>query len=83
MRLRMRIAAMAGLMILPVLTACTTWHESTTEVTVHGKDIVYLRDERTDLCFAVLFMANAVGTSVRQMSMTPVPCEKLKGVEVR
>ena len=81
--MQLRMAALAGLAMLSVLTACTSWHESTTDVTVQGKDIVYLRDDRTDLCFAVLFMANAAGTSIREMSMASVPCEKLKGVSVR
>ena len=81
--MRTRVASLIGFAMLSVLTACTSWHESTTDVTVHGSDIVYLRDERADLCFAVLFMANAAGTSVNQMSMTSVPCEKLQGVAVR
>jgi len=69
--------------MLCVVTGCTHWHESTADVTVRGSDIVYLRDERADLCFAVLFLENAAGTSVREMSMTSVPCEKLQGVAVR
>ncbi len=81
--MRTRMVTLIGLAMLCVVAACTRWHEATTDVTVHGSDIVYLRDERANLCFAVLFMANAAGTSVNEMSMTSVPCENLQGVEAR
>lgn len=63
--------------------ACKTSYRSTSEITVSSQDIVYLRDERTSLCFAVLALQNPAGTSIREMTMTSVPCEKLDRVSTR
>ncbi len=64
-------------------SACTSWHRATTDPNVSGEDIVYLKDDRADLCYAVLFMSNKAHTSIRTMGMTSVPCDKLQGVPAR
>ena len=64
-------------------TGCTDWYQAATDVDVYGRDIVYLKDDRTNLCFALLFLENKVGTDVEEMGMTQVPCENLDGLEVR
>ena len=71
-----------AVILTPILFAllvygCTSLHKGTTDVNVSGEDIVYLKDERTNLCFAALFIQNKLGTSVRTMGMTRVPCEDL------
>lgn len=63
--------------------ACTSWHTAATDPNISGEDIVYLKDDRANLCYAVLFVANKVHTSVRTMGMTSVPCESLAGVPAR
>jgi len=63
--------------------SCKSGYRSTAEVTLSGSDVVYLRDDRTGLCFAVLVMQNPTGTSIKEMSMTSVPCEKLGGVSTK
>lgn len=64
--------------LLPVvLASCTSWQEAASDVPVRGGDVVYLKDERTDLCFAVLYLKNKVGTKVSDMAMTSVPCGKI------
>ncbi len=65
------------------LGACKRHYKTTPEVTAHGDDVVYLRDERTGLCFAVLALQNPAGTTIEQITMTEVPCERLEGVETR
>lgn len=68
---------------LAAASACTGMHRAAKDVNVSGEDVVYLKDERTNLCFAVLYLQNKVGTSVSEMAMTPVPCEALGGVPTR
>ncbi len=72
------VAALLTPIVFALLVCgCTSMHKGATDVNVSGEDIVYLKDERTNLCFAVLFIQNKVGTSVRTMGMTSVPCEDL------
>lgn len=82
-----RLRQAAGLAALAALAAgtpaCTGWHRAAKDVNVTGEDIVYLRDERTDLCFAVLYLQNKVGTSITDATMTAVPCESLGNVPAR
>ena len=62
---------------------CTSWHAAATDPNISGEDIVYLKDDRANLCYAVLFVSNKVRTSVHTMGMTTVPCESLTGVPAR
>lgn len=71
------------LLALAGVAACKSSYRSTSEVSVAGGDVVYLRDERTDLCFAVLALQNPAGTSIKELAMTSVPCEKLSKVRTR
>jgi hypothetical protein len=57
--------------------SCIQSYAPTKKVSVSGEDIVYVRDERTGLCFAVLFLANPAGTAVNEMAMAAVPCENV------
>jgi hypothetical protein len=70
-------ALLTAILFALLVWGCTSMHRGATDVNVSGEDIVYLKDERTNLCFAVLFIQNKVGTSVRTMGMTDVPCEDL------
>lgn len=79
----MKITRVAVLALLLMTAGCTSWHKAARDVNVSGEDIVYLKDDRTDLCFAVLFLSNKVGTSVETTAMVPVPCENLEGVATR
>ncbi len=79
----MKTTRVAALALLLMTAGCTSWHKAAHDVNVSGEDIVYLKDDRTDLCFAVLFITNKIGTSVRETTMAPVPCENLKGVATR
>ena len=79
--MKMKIAVL--ILFLTLTAGCTSWHSAATDVNVSGEDIVYLKDDRTDLCYAVLFVANKVGTSIKQMSMTSVPCDSLEGVSTK
>jgi hypothetical protein len=77
-----------AVILIPILFAllvsgCTSLHKGATDVNVSGEDIVYLKDERTNLCFAALFIQNKIGTSVRMMGMTRVPCEDLGNTPTR
>ena len=65
------------------LTGCTSWHRAATDPNVNGEDIVYLKDDRAGLCYAVLFISNKAHTSINSMGMTSVPCDKLQGVPAR
>ncbi len=71
------------LLIALATVGCTRWHTAATDPNISGEDIVYLKDDRANLCYAVLFVSNKVGTSVRTMGMTTVPCENLQGVPAR
>jgi hypothetical protein len=62
---------------------CTSWQKGVTDPALKGQDIVYLRDDRTDLCFAVLMLGNKVNTKVSDMAMTQVPCSSLGNVTPR
>lgn len=73
----------ALLVAAALLGACKKQYKTTPDVTAHGDDVVYLRDERTGLCFALLALQNPAGTSIQQITMTDVPCERLEGVETR
>ena len=66
-----------------LLGGCTSLHKGVTDVNVNGEDIVYLKDERTNLCFAALFIQNKVGTTVKMMGMISVPCEVLGNTPTR
>ncbi len=82
---RMRKAARqvfgpAAVLALLLGLSCKSGYQSTSEVSIHGQDLVYLHDQRTDLCFAVLALQNPAGTSIRELTMASVPCEKLSGV---
>ena len=72
-----------ALAVCLTIAACTSWQKGVDDVNIHGEDIIYLRDNRTKLCFAVLYLGNKVGTSVADMSMTAVPCENLENAPVR
>ena len=76
MKIRTAVVLTPILFVL-LLSGCTSMHKGVTDVNVSGEDIVYLKDERTNLCFAALFIQNKIGTSVRMMGMTRVPCEDL------
>lgn len=65
------------------IMACKSGYRSTSEVSVTGEDIVYLRDQRTDLCFAVLALENPLGTKIRQVAMVSVPCDSLQDVKTK
>lgn len=65
------------------LAGCKSAYRSTKELAVHSQDIVYLKDDRTDLCFAVLAIQNAPGTAIRDLTMAPVPCANLRGVKTQ
>jgi hypothetical protein len=79
----MKTTSVAFLALMLMTAGCTSWHKAAHDVNVSGEDIVYLKDDRTDLCFAVLFVTNKVGTSVKNVTMAPVPCENLKGISAR
>ena len=79
----MKYRMLALLLLLLATTGCTSWHKAAGDVNVGGEDVVYLKDDRTNLCFAVLFLGNKTGTSVENMGITAVPCEKLENVSVR
>lgn len=70
-------------LIAMVAVGCTSWHTAATDPNISGEDIVYLKDDRANLCYAVLFVSNKLHTSVRTMGMTSVPCESLAGVPAR
>ena len=70
-------ALLTPILFAMLISGCTSMHKGATDVNVSGEDIVYLKDERTNLCFATLFIQNKIGTSVRMMGMTQVPCEDL------
>jgi len=76
-------AVLLVLLAIVILAGCKSGYRSTAEVSVSGGDVVYLRDERTGLCFAVLALQNPVGTRIREMAMTGVPCENLRAVTTR
>ncbi|MFQ5701578.1 MAG: hypothetical protein ACE5HU_07025 [Acidobacteriota bacterium] len=83
MKTRSSIALLLLVALAALTMTCTSWQRGTTDVNVTGQDIVYLKDERTNLCFAVLFLRNKVGTSVNDMAMTSVACADLDGVPTR
>jgi hypothetical protein len=75
-----------GILLFVALVAtmgCKSGYRSTSKVSVSGRDVVYLRDPRTDLCFAVLAVQNPAGTSISEVAMTGVPCEKLAQVQTQ
>jgi hypothetical protein len=76
---------MLGFLVFAALVAagCKSGYRSTAEVSIRGQDLVYLRDERTDLCFAVLALENPAGTNIQELAMSSVPCEKLAGVRTQ
>lgn len=71
------------LLVALATVGCTSWHTAATDPNISGEDIVYLKDDRANLCYAVLFVSNKIHTSVRAMGMTSVPCESLSGVPAR
>ncbi len=71
----------AILLALAAAGGCTESYRSTGDLTVSGRDVVYIRDERTGLCFAVLALQNPAATSVTEMAMTRVPCQALSGLD--
>ncbi len=71
------------LLVALATVGCTSWHKAATDPNISGEDIVYLKDDRANLCYAVLFVSNKIGTSVRTIGMTNVPCESLAGVPAR
>ncbi len=73
----------ALLMLAAAAGSCKKQYKTTADVTAHAEDIVYLRDERTGLCFAVLALQNPAGTTIEQITMTEVPCKRLEGVPTR
>lgn len=75
--------ALAVLFLVGVTAGCTSWQSGVNDVNLSGEDILYLKDERTDLCFAVLVLGNKMGTSVSQMAMTNVDCSALGNVPAR
>ena len=79
--MKMRVFALVMLVLCCI--ACTSWHKAATDVNVSGESIVYLKDDRTNLCFAVLFIGNKTSTSLETMGMTSVSCEDLEGVPVK
>ena len=62
------------------VAGCKSAYRSTSEVSISGEDIVYLQDQRTKLCFAVLALQNPMGTKIREMKMVSVPCDTLQKV---
>jgi len=79
-----RLAVAAAVVIFAAgAMSCTGWQRAAHDVNVSGEDIVYLRDERTNLCFAVLYLENMIGTKVKHMAITSVPCEALGTVPTR
>ena len=70
-------------MLVLVTLGCTGWHGAATDLNISGQDIVYLKDERANLCYAVLFITNKAHTSVRTMGMTTVSCDSIKGVPAK
>ena len=59
---------------------CKSSYRSTSEISISSEDIVYLRDQRTNLCFAILALQNPLGTKIREMTMASVPCDTLENV---
>jgi len=58
-------------------------HTATTDLDISGEDIVCLKNDRANHCYAVLLVSNKVHTSVRTMGITNVACEQLSGVAAR
>jgi len=79
----MKRATALVLLVALATVGCTSWHTAATDPNISGEDIVYLKDDRANLCYAVLFVSNKIHTSVRTMGMTSVPCESLSGVPAR
>ena len=71
------------LLVALATVGCTSWQQAATDPNISGEDIVYLKDDRANLCYAVLFLSNKLHTKVRTMGMTTVPCESLSGVPAR
>lgn len=60
---------------LVFLVSCTTTQEQ-----ANANEMVYLKDTKTNLCFAAPLNANGTGYDPR--SITCVPCDSLKNVTI-
>ena len=69
-----------------MLLGCAPNSIPTTEEDVVGvvSNIRYVKDPRTDLCFAVISSASATGSGLStSMSLANVPCEKVQELLVK
>lgn len=56
---------------------------SSTNVSIDGDDIQYIKDNRTGLCFAYVGSSRIMTVDTEGLGMACVPCDSLKNVTVR
>jgi len=60
--------------LLFALLLCSCSVNTSSNVDFKGKDLVYFKDSRTNLCFAVVASRKAVSLEATGLGVTCVPC---------
>ena len=65
-----------GIFIVMVLTSCAV--HTSDNIDVDAKDIKYIKDNRTGLCYGIVASRKTMSTDATGLGMTCVPCEKVE-----